>query len=300
MFSNFKYCSAIDKQSSVSRRLLSGRSLVVCATLALGIAQSSALHSREMNLPDLPLIVDGTKTSLLQLVMQRDNKLFFEAYPTYVDLNDDGVLDTTFKPHEIDYFGYFDSNLCYQTVGDHLEPVSNTDDKKCGNSWSGDFLNYMTMTRMDVLLAALYGGKRVVDTHEETRLRRAFVPWENHTWGMEYESDAVNGFKISEYTPLPEPQAGTVHHFATNNFMRDDVPYLRVRRNVTGRIWEWVDKERSQGDGDADDNVILDVTVCKEEFLEDFCRLYPDGSYKPTGLLHEFGENNSMLSLIHI
>ncbi len=276
------------------RRLSPGKKLAICTTLLLLFAKSTAVQGREMNLPDLPLIVDGTKTSLLQLVMQRDNKLFFEAYPTYVDLNDDDVLDTTFKPHEIDYFGYFDSNLCYQTFNDHLEPVSHTDDKKCGNSWSGDFLNYMTMTRMDVLLAALYGGKRVVDTQSETRLRRAFVPWENHTWGMEYESEAKSGFRISDYTPIPEPLTGMVHHFATNNIQRNDVPFLRVRRNVTGRIWEWVDKERTQGDGEADDNVILDVTVCKEGFLEEFCKLYPDGSYKPTGLLHEFGENNSM------
>lgn len=253
-----------------------------------------AFHAAELNLSDQPLFVDGSKTTLLQLVMQRDNKLFFEAYPTYEDINGDGVLDTTYKPQEIDYYGYFDSYFCYQSFGDHLEAVSNTADKKCSGTWSGDYLNYITMTRMDVLLAALYGGKRSVDTLTETRLRRAFVPWENHTWGVEYTSEAVSGYKITDYTPLPEPNAGTRHLFATNNYLKNDIPYLRIRENSSQRIWEWVDKERAQGDGSANQNIQLDVTVCKAGFLEEFCKQYPAGTFKPIGLLHEYGENDSM------
>lgn len=273
---------------------MSRRNICMLLLFLSCVLKSTLVNSRELNLPDIPLIVDGNKTALLQLVMQRDTNLFFEAYPSYVDLNDDGVLDTTYKPEEIDYFGYFDSNLCYAPAADHLEPVSRTTDKKCGNSWSGDFLNYATMTRMDVLLTALYGGKRVIDTPTETRLRRVFVPLDNHTWGVEYTSEAVNGFRISDYTPLPEPNSGLRHLFATNNKDLTDVPFLRVRRNVDQRIWDWVDKESVQGDGLADIDLVIDVAVCKPGFLEDFCQLYPSGNYKPTGLLHEYGENNSM------
>lgn len=261
----------------------------------LWLLRTLSASAAELNLPDVPLFIEGSKTTLLQLVMQRDNKLFFEAYPSYEDINGDGILDTTFKPHEIDYYGYFDSHFCYQSFGDHLEPISKSADKKCTGSWSGDFLNYMSMTRMDVLLTALYGGKRVVDTSSETRLRRAFVPWENHTWGIEYESEAVSGYLISEYTPLPEPLSGKRHLIATNNIKRNAVPYIRIRRDSSERIWHWVDKERSQGDGYADQEVIIDVTVCKTGFLEQFCKLYPDGNYKPIGLLHEYGENDAML-----
>jgi len=253
------------------------------------------IHAAELYLPDGPLFVDGSKSALVQLVMERDNKLFFEAYPTYEDINNDGVLDIKYKPEEIDYYGYFDVNFCYQLVGNsYMEPVSYSVGKTCNGAWSGDFLNYATMTRMDVMLRALYGGRRVVDSNTETRLRRAFVPWENHTWGIEYTSIGEDGYDISQFTPLALPENGKRHHFATNNIQRNDVPYLRVRTNTSDRIWNWVDKERSQGDGYADLELPLDVTVCSENFLEENCQQYPNGQYKPVGLLHEYGENNAM------
>ena len=266
----------------------------ICSFILVAMS-SPTLLAAELNLPDGPLFVDGSKTALVQLVMERDNKLFFEAYPTYEDINNDGVLDNKYKPTEIDYYGYFDSNFCYQSVGgDHLEPVSHSSDKTCSGSWSGDFLNYTTMTRMDVMLRALYGGKRVIDTQGETRLRRSFVPWENHTWGIEYSSISEDGFDISQYSPLSLPASGKKHLIATNNKDKDDVPWMRVRVDSNERIWEWVDKERSQGDGYADIEVPLDVTVCSAGFIEDICQQYPNGSYKPVGLLHEYGENNAM------
>ncbi len=254
-----------------------------------------SLYAAELNLSNTPLFVRGSKTALVQLVMQRDNKLFFEAYPSYEDINGDGVLDIRYKPHEIDYYGYFDSNFCYQSLnGDNLEAVAHGVDKKCSIGWSGDYLNFLSMTRMDIILKSLYGGKRLVDRSGETILRRAFVPWENHTWGIEYTSLAVDGYLISDYSPLATPTAGRRHHISTSNVNKDDVPYLRIRRNVNQRIWQWVDKERSQGDGWASDEFILDVKVCKDGFLEESCQQYPDNGYKPVGLLHEYGENDSM------
>jgi type IV pilus assembly protein PilY1 len=261
----------------------------------LALVTSLPIGAAQLNLPDAPLFISGSKNALVQLVMQRDNKLFFEGYPSYVDINQDGVLDIKYKPQEIDYYGYFDSEFCYSVVGgDHLEAVAIANDKKCSGHWSGDFLNYVSMTRMDLMLRTLYGGRRVVDEPGNTRLRRAFVPWENHTWGIEYTSPSVDEYLITDYTPLAQPASGKRHHFATNNILKNDVPYLRVRTNTNQRIWQWVDKERSQGDGSANMDIILDVTVCKDGFLEDNCQQYPDGGYKPIGLLHEYGENDSM------
>lgn len=263
-----------------------------------GILSVSAADAALLNLPDAPIFVDGSKTALVQLVVERDNKLFFEAYPTYEDINGDGVLDIRYKPHEIDYYGYFDSSFCYTHDGSRFQATSLASDKKCTvnpNSWSGDLLNYISMTRMDIMRRALYGGKRVIDTPSQTVLRRAFVPWENHTWGIEYTSQSVDGFRIDEYSPLQQPAVGRRHHLATNNFIgKGSTPYLRIRENSTGRIWDWVDKERTQGDGAADQDIILDVEVCRPEFLEETCRQYPDGNYKPYGILHEYGENNTM------
>ncbi|MEM7257984.1 MAG: fimbrial assembly protein, partial [Pseudomonadota bacterium] len=255
-----------------------------------------AARGADLNLSDTPLFIGGSKTALVQLIMERDNKLFFEAYPSYEDINQDGVLDIRYKPHEIDYYGYFDSHFCYQNLtGDYLEAVSQTADKKCAGQWSGDYLNFLSMTRMDVMLKALYGGKRNIDNASGlTVLRRAFVPWENHTWGVAYDSLAQDGYLITDYSPLSQPAAGRRHLLSTSNAQRNDIPFLRVRENTTGQIWEWVDKERSQGDGWASRELVLDVRVCKSGFLEESCQQYPDTHYKPVGLLHEFGENNSM------
>lgn len=270
--------------------------------LLLGILSLSiSTHSSAaalLNLPDIPLGVEGSKTALVQLVVERDNKLFFEAYPSYQDINGDGVLDNKYKPHEIDYYGYFSSDFCYTHNGSYFTPNTFAIDKKCTanpSSWSGDFLNYTTMTRMDVMLRALYGGKRSVDTDSQTILRRAFVPWTIHTWGVEYESELTDGFRISDYTPLSEPTSGRRHHFATNNSVSyGDIPHLRIRKNVSGRIWDWVDKGNTQGDGNSDEDLIVDVEACTPGFIDEACSLYPNGNYKPTGLLHTYGENNAM------
>ena len=263
-----------------------------------GVQPLFVADAAELNLPDTPIFLNGSKTALVQLVVQRDNKLFFEAYPSYEDFNGDGVLDISYKPGEIDYYGYFDSEFCYTHTGDYFQATSNADNKRClanDASWSGDFLNYLSMTRMDIMRRALYGGKRVIDTPELTVLRRAFVPWENHTWGIEFTSETFDGFKISDYSPLAEPENDLRHHIATNNFIgKGDVPYLRIRMNSDKRIWQWVDKSRIQGDGDADLDIILDVEACRAGFLESVCRNYASGNYKPSGILHEYGENNRM------
>ncbi len=267
-------------------------SLFACAVVH-GAAQAA-----QLNLPKVPLFVAGSKTALVQLVVERDNKLFYEAYPSYEDIDGDGEIDIRYDPERIDYYGYFESTFCYRTVNDVLEPVAVAEAKKCkgvADAWSGDFLNYLTMTRMDIMLRALYGGKRVVDTPEQTVLRRAFVPWENHTWGIEYASEDVDGYAIADYGPFDEPADGRRHLFATNNIVgKDAVPYLRVREDDAGRIWDWVDKERTQGDGVSDLDVRLDVRACTVGFLTPACRQYPNGGHKPVGLLHDYGENDAM------
>ena len=287
--------SDLEKVSMLTRHR---NSLITLLCSALFLCLSANSSATPLNLPDTPLNVAGSKTALVQLIVERDNKLFFEAYPTYQDINGDGVLDNKFKPDEIDYYGYFSSDFCYTHNGSYFSASSLGIDKKCTadpNSWSGDFLNYATMTRMDVMLRALYGGRRIIDTDSQTVLRRAFVPWTIHTWGVEYESESVDGYRLSDYTPLSQPTNGRRHHFATNNRVSlGDIPHLRIRENSNRRIWDWVDKNNTQGDGPSDEDLIVDVEVCAPGFISDACSLYPNGNHKPTGILHTYGENNAM------
>ena len=194
-----------------------------------------------------PPFMANNPPPLVMLVMGRDHKLYYEAYNDASDLNGDGVLDTTYKPDQIDYYGYFDSNKYYQYDGSGLfVPAGLTADKKApsGNYWSGDFLNYLTMSRMDALRKVLYGGYRSTDTATETVLQRAYIPQDAHSWGKEYTSVAHDGYDIQDYTPLGLPQENTRHLFANTTLSDNGDPLLRVLNDSHYRIWQWVSIER--------------------------------------------------------
>ena len=192
-----------------------------------------------------PLFLNGDVPPLVMLVMERDHKLYYEAYNDASDLNGDGALDIGYNP-AIDYYGYFDCYKCYDysSANSRFEPAATTGNKKCSGNWSGDYLNYLTMSRMDCLRKVLYGGYRSTDTDTETVLQRAYIPQDAHSWGKEYESIARDGFDIREYTPLTLPSPGTRHLFASTTLSANGTPLLRVLDNSNYRIWEWVSIER--------------------------------------------------------
>jgi len=192
---------------------------------------------------------------LVMLVMGRNHKLYYEAYNDASDLDGDGQLDVGYNP-SIDYYGYFDSFKVYKYDGTNQRfyPVRYTTNKQTSGNpadgeWSGDFLNYLTMSRMDTLRKVLYGGYRSTDTATETVLQRVYVPQDAHSWGKEYESIARDGYDIRDYAPLALPAAGTRHLFASTTLSDNGTPLLRVLPNNIHRIWEWVAKERPVCDG---------------------------------------------------
>ena len=138
-----------------------------------------------------PPFIAAMVPPLVMFEMGREHKLFYEAYTDSSDLDDDGVLDIDYK-HSIDYYGYFDPYKCYvyDTTGtDKFTPVSRTATKFCsvaGGQWSGNILNWITMTRIDVLKKVLYGGHRSSDSTTETLLERAAIPQDAHSWGKEF------------------------------------------------------------------------------------------------------------------
>ena len=205
----------------------------------------AAVNKAEYSL--IPPFVSSGVPPLVMLVMGRNHKLYYEAYNDASDLNGDGQLDIGYNP-EIDYYGYFDSYKAYEynSIAERFEPVAYIANKKvaAANQWSGDYLNYLTMSRMDCLRKVLYGGYRNVDTTGTTILQRCYVPQDAHSWGKEYESIARDGYDISKYTPLSVPNAGFRHLFASTTLSDNGPPLLRVLPDNTHRIWEWVAKER--------------------------------------------------------
>jgi type IV pilus assembly protein PilY1 len=289
------------------------------ALVAIGIHSTAAMA---VNWPNVPLGATNNATPMTMLVMGKDHKLFYEAYNDASDIDGDGTLDIRFKP-SINYYGLYDSNLCYNYNSGRgiFEPAANAGSSgECLGSarWSGRWLNYMTTTRIDALRKVLYGGQREIDTSTETILRRSYIPQDAHSWGKEYHNLATDGYLISQYTPFSEPVNSNSRHFfgsltataysGCGGFAgcSNLPPLLRVRTNVNNaRIWDWASKEAPvlnhmlftggfpAGTG-AEQNFQVRVQVCTANF-NNGCKRYPNGNFKPIGILHDYGEEGKML-----
>ena len=115
-----------------------------------------------------------------------------------------------------DYLGYFDPNKCYTYTNNRFEPadIPNSDHECTGKSgrWSGNFLNWATMSAIDELRWALTGGYRHVDTSSETALERANVdparfPAFHRVWQVKVVSSTYN-VEPSTVTPFSD---GTIY-----------------------------------------------------------------------------------------
>lgn len=250
-----------------------------------------------------PPFLTGSAPPLVMLVMSRDHTLYNQAYDDASDIDGDGELDIGYDP-AIDYYGYFNSHACYtyDKINKQFEPHSITEDKTCdGSNWSGDFLNYLTTSRIDAIRKVLYGGKRSTDSSSETVLERAFIPKDAHSWGKEYSSYDEEGYYIHDYTPYSEPADGKRHLFAStseanlNDHIPEDIePLLRVKKDTSDRVWDWVAVESGNNEiaHDPDDEFEVRVRVCEAGMEEDNCKDYSGDSKKPVGLLQRYGEPN--------
>ncbi|MGA9828509.1 MAG: PA14 domain-containing protein, partial [Rhodanobacteraceae bacterium] len=233
-----------------------------CTLLSL-FSGIGAVHAAPgIDIAQQPLFTTASQPPLNMLVLDRDHKLFNAAYNDASDLNGDGTLDIGYKP-SIEYYGYFDSHKCYAYNAGVFAPQSVTANKTCGGTaWSGDFLNYVTMSRIDALRKVLYGGYRSTDSTTQTILERAYIPQDGHTFGKEYQSVARDGYDIHDYTPYSVPADGKYLLFsnntlisavAANNSLRNPSapPLMRVMQNSPFRIWNWDAIEGPVGGNDC-------------------------------------------------
>jgi type IV pilus assembly protein PilY1 len=310
--------------SATFRKSLIGAAGGLYALLTLG-----SVVAAPMAIKDTPLFLNQSAAPLNMLVLSRDHRLYYEAYNDASDLNNDGILDVGYKPTQIDYYGYFESKQCYSYSGGIFVPGGATAaDKTCTGSaqWSGDWLNYMTTSRIDALRKVLYGGTRYLDTATDngTVLQRAYIPQDAHSWGKEYCRGNTD-YDITLYTPLPQPTgSGTTrcHLFANTSVASDSdetglantalngipAPKFRVVESRNNRVWDWLSKERpvahtsiigADTSAPSITDYIVRVRVCSSGSYDaasssNNCKLYSSGFAKPTGLLQDYGETNSM------
>lgn len=222
------------------------------------------LYGTPANIAQVPLYLKDAVPPLNMLVMGKDHKIYYEAYNDASDLNGDGSIDVGYRGWElkspaptdgssrykIDYYGYFNSYVCYSYDGSKFTPRSAAPNKTCSGYWSGDFLNYLTTSRMDALRRVLYGGWRQVDTTASTVLQGAFFPQDAHSWGKEYRSTARDGYDVGDYAPLSQPSSGRYHLFAVttltgngNTFPGYQAPVFRVLKDAPYRVWNWLSIE---------------------------------------------------------
>jgi type IV pilus assembly protein PilY1 len=205
----------------------------------------------------VPPLLAESATPMVMLAMSNDHQLFYKAYTDFDDLDGDGSADTTYK-NDLEYVGYFDSYKCYvyNTTSKIFEPVAVTQSKYCnsaaGTQWSGNFLNWATMTRIDEVRKVLYGGYRSTDTDSATVLERSFLPNDAHSFAKYY-----NGTDLAQLTPFNNVTTGLSNNKDTGiticNTTRQEGEVLSqnstqppLARVVAGNYSLWAANERWQ------------------------------------------------------
>src|SRR5208283_2778156 len=182
--------------------------LTIIALLSFGFFSDSLSSSSPSSLMSTycytPPFVTTSIPPLVMLVMSKDHKLFLKAYDDVVDLIGNGVPTVTYTD-SINYYGYFDSNKCYSYVSgnNRFEAqvlASGANNHYCTGYWSGNFLNWATMARIDIVRAVLYGGRRIIDQTPAqgglTVLSRTTLTPDSHSWVKVY-----TGSDIASLTP---------------------------------------------------------------------------------------------------
>jgi type IV pilus assembly protein PilY1 len=269
--------------------------------------------SADFNISDIPLFLNQAVNPRVMLTMSNDHQLYIKAYTDYSDLDSDGVLETSYTD-TVDYAGYFDSGRCYVYSNNRFQPsdpATGTNDHSCStsNNWSGNFLNWATMTRMDIIRKVLYGGYRLTDTVASTVLERVIIPFDAHAFTKVFNSNSSE--QMREFTSYSNGQTEiTLCNFTDASGLGRDVdtasspPLLRV---ADGSWPHWASSEARQCDWDSGSNASkpqiaqamsgtdfnVRVEVCATGKEESNCKTYTDGTNsnkKPVGILQRYGD----------
>ena len=215
-----KACELRGMRAKCGGSLLRG---TAAAFLLVGAGLTQPAQAQLLTLSNIPLYVGANVQPLVMLTLSKDQQLYKKAYNDYTDLDPavgDG-LELTYK-HSINYYGYFDPGKCYDydTANTRFTPfavIAAADNKYCigGNAgkWSGNFLNWATMTRMDAVRKLLYGGLRKVDTATLTVLERSYLPTDAHSFAKWY-----NGTDLGQLTPFSPSGAATTTAVTSASF----------------------------------------------------------------------------------
>ncbi len=283
--------SSIDGKSSTNKRKSLGSLRVgflhfvsifsICLLLASGTAYSA------IDLADDPLFLKTGAGANVLLNMSVETPMGGGAYndaPGSIpgctgrkNATGQSNIGTCYFP-TFEYIGYFDPKKCYSYGSNRYTPTDNSsadhscDDGQSGR-WSGNFMNWATMTAIDTYILTMTGGRRTVDTTSQTVVERslAFVA------GYAYHTKAI-GSEVNN----------SIGNVALDTVTPYNDGWGRIVQNQNSTQFTLTRK------GGSSNTFNVAVEVCKENTsllnngLEDYCVARTDGTnnyYKPEGLI---------------
>ena len=285
------------------------RCLHIVFQLAFAACSSmlSTAFAVDLNLAQSPLTISQSASPRVMLTMSRDHQLYIKAYTDYSDLDNNGTLDTSYID-TFDYYGYFDNQKCYTYTNSRFEPAnvaSGANSHHCSSQWSGNFLNWATMTRMDIIRKVLYGGFRSTDT-TDTVLERSLIPYDVHSFVKVFT--AASTTDMQKYVPYAQTTISLCNLTQGSGLAKDagTTTYPPLLRVANGSFPSWAASEVTQcqwGSGtrpansanlvsaNANTGLNVRVKVCVSGLEETNCKTYGSNK-KPTGLLQKYAEAN--------
>lgn len=311
--------------------------LFLCYVSTTNVWASQSTYSPTMaNYCISPPFLSNYVPPQVLFTLGKDHKWYYPAYNDASDINSDGKLETSYL-HSFDYYGYFDSHKCYNYSSGVFLPYGITSDKycnattctdssgasiDCSGKFSGNFLNWVSMSRADVVKMVIYGGYRTSDNNgtNYAEISGEYIPQDGHIWGKEYlGSDAPYLFS-----------GGTTSHralFCVNGTAANgkNISQLKILPDVTAvsgatvsgglRIWHWINVDGNSdicgdsridldGDGVANNatltgraNYNVSVRACDPslgfnsvgDWEQKHCKQY-GSNWRPVGLMQIYGE----------
>lgn len=269
-------------------------SFALTATLLLA-AQPSPAASLAVSLADQPVFASADVPGNLALTLSVE-------YPTAISVANLGNYADSST-----YLGYFDPLKCYTYTLNSTTPASSyfqpaglstgTNLHTCSGKWSGNFMNWATMQTIDPFRWALTGGYRNVDTESQTILEKAWGSSQGSQTnfplrGTGQATSTGHNFAsalISSVTPLGWSSFNTSIWKRGNTMVFSGTGTSYSNTSVAGA--DWVNASTSNTAASTY-RVYVRVKVCDPGTsaggVESNCVLYPNGQYKPEGLMQSY------------
>ncbi len=178
------------------------------------------------------------------------------------------------------YLGYFDPNKCYSynSGGGYFEPDGATNtDHECSGKFSGNMMNWASMTAMDMFVYTLTGGNRITDNtgnNALTVIKRARRHTSDNWFPSKWLESSEN---VAPRTVVPWNKSDIyIFNFGEG---QSSAPTEQIKFCSTSGC--------STSGSEVSETYNLHVRVCDtSEGVEANCVSYSNGSYyKPEGLV---------------